>query len=152
MKTSKQDRYVLATLCLGFGGCGAVIIICFLIGFGLDTFVGKEALYICFGLQALNLTLIRLRERKLRQEHTPAPSKRMLRLHSVFAWLWRAGALLLTIALLLGIFGVSFGDFWVRYPCMIGAAFTFLGWLGAVVSYHRRRQASLVIREQSKNR
>ena len=64
-KKTKTDWLVLITTCLAAGGIGTVIIFCFLIGFGLNTMVGKEALYIGAGLLLINLIVIWRREARL---------------------------------------------------------------------------------------
>lgn len=144
----RHDWLIALTVCLAFGGIGAAFILCFLIGFGLHTFVGKEALYVAFVLQALNLAVIRLRERQLRLGGAPTASVKMRRVHLCFAWSWRVGALCLLLSLVLALCGVSFGSPWVRIPCIVGTILTPLGWLGALASLHRRRQAALVASER----
>lgn len=146
-KLPPHDWAILATVCLAFGGVGAAFIMCVLIGFGVHTFVGKEALYIAFGLQTLNLAVIRVRERQLRLGGAPAPSIKMRRVHLIFAWIWRGGAVCLLSSLLFAICGVSSGSLLVRIPCTAGAILTPLGWLGALASFHRRRQAALTVQD-----
>lgn len=150
MKTTphRRDWLIALTVCLAFGGLGAAFILCILIGFGLHTFIGKEALYIAFGLQALNLVVIRVREQQLRLDGAPAASVKMRRVRLCFAWLWRVGAVCLLLSLILAICGVSFRNPWVRVPCTVGAILTPLGWLGALACLHRRRQAALVASAQ----
>lgn len=149
-KLLQHDWLTLLTGCLACGGIGAAFIMCFLIGFGLHTFVGKEALYTAFGLQAVNLAAIRLRERQLRLANAPAASVKMRRLHLCFAWSWRIGAGALLLSLVLAICGVSFGSLWVRISCILGTVLALLGWLGALASFRRRKQAALV--QQERNR
>lgn len=144
----RRDWVFLITVCLAFGGMGAAFILCFLIGFGLHTFVGKEALYTAFGLQTLNLIVLRVRERRLRREGAPAAAPKMRRVHLCFAWCWRIGAACLLLSLLLAICGTSFGSLWVRIPCVVGTILTPICWLGALASYHRRRQAFLTVQEK----
>lgn len=150
MKTShpRQDLLLLITVCLAIGGIGAAFILCFLIGFGLHTFVGKEALYTAFGLQTLSLAVVRIRERQLRLKGAPSASIKMRRVHLCFAWSWRVGAVCLLSSLVMALCGISFGSLWVRILCVVGAILTPLGWLGALASLHRRRQAALVAAEQ----
>ena len=144
----RHDWLIGLTVCLAFGGVGAAFILCFLIGFGLHTFIGKEALYIAFGLQALNLAVIRVRERQLRLGGAPTASVKMRRVHLCFAWFWRIGAVCLLFSLVLAICGMSFSSLLVRIPCVVGTILTPLGWLGALASFHRRRQAALVASER----
>ena len=94
-KHTKTDWLVLITTCLAAGGIGTVIIFCFLIGFGLNTMVGKEALYIGAGLLLINLIVIWRREARLEAGMTPI----LRRMHTIFVWTWKIGAVLLLIAL-----------------------------------------------------
>ncbi len=145
-----HDWPVIALTCLAFGGLGSVVIFCFLIGFGFNTFVGKEALYICFALQTLNLSVIRIRERRLHQGAAPQPSRQMRRFRQIFSWCWRVSAVLLLVSLAAALLGRPYGSFWVRYPCLIGAIFAPIGWFGCLIAFHRRRQAGLYAQNQQK--
>lgn len=136
----KTDWAVQITTCLAVGGIGTVLILCFLIGFGLNTMVGKEALYVGAGLLLVNLGVIRWREKQLEAGMTEV----LRRIHLVFVWMWRVGAALLLIALVLGIFHVGFGNLWVKLPCLIGTILLPLGWLGNLITYDRRKKASEV--------
>ena len=141
-KHTKTDWLVLITTCLAAGGIGTVIIFCFLIGFGLNTMVGKEALYIGAGLLLINLIVIWRREARLEAGMTPI----LRRMHTIFVWTWKIGAVLLLIALVLGICGVGFGKFWVKLPCLIGTILLPIGWLGNLITFTRRRRASEIVR------
>lgn len=146
-KLPQRDWAILLTVCLAFGGVGAVVIMCLLIGFGIHTFVGKETLYTAFALQAVNLVVIRTREMQLRRAGAPAPSVKMRRVHLVIAWIWRLGAACLVASLVLALCGFGFGSLPVRIPCVVGSVLAPIGWLGALASFHRRRQAALVAQE-----
>ena len=146
-KLPQRDWAILLTTCLAFGGIGAVVILCLLIGFGIHTFVGKETLYTAFALQAVNLIVIRVRELQLRRAGAPAASAKMRRVHLILAWIWRVGAACLVVSLVLAVCGFGFGSLPVRIPCIVGAVLAPLGWLGALASFHRRRQAALVAQE-----
>ena len=139
---SKTDWPVLITTCLAAGGIGTVLLFCFLIGFGLNTLVGKEALYVGAGLLLINLFVIRRREAHLEAGMTPI----LRRMHTAFVWTWRIGGALLLAALVLGICGVGFGKLWVKLPCLIGTILLPIGWLGHLGTFFRRKRASEVAR------
>lgn len=128
MSGGKDSRLLYAALSLAFGGLGMVIILCLLIGFGFHTFVGKEALYIGFVMQLPSILLLRRRERRAVPLTAPLRTAEQISL-----WLWRFGALLFTVSLLLALCGLRFGSFWVKYTCVSGAIAVWLGWLGEVV-------------------
>lgn len=133
------------TACIAVGGLGMAIIMCFLIGFGLNSVVGKEAVYICLFLQALNLLVLHLQERTmLRKELAPVPSKRMRILRKIFVCFWSSGALLLLLSLGLVVFGLPMGEFWVKLTCYAGTAFALLGWFGQLIAFQRLKQSALV--------
>lgn len=133
---------VRITTCLAVGGIGMVLILCFLIGFGLNTMVGKEALYVGAALLLINLFVIRQREKQLDAGMTVV----LRRIHLAFVWIWRIGAALLLIALVIGICRVGFGNLWVKLPCLIGTILLPIGWLGNLITYDRRRNASEIAR------
>lgn len=140
----KTDWPVQITTCLAAGGIATVIIMCFLIGFGLHTVVGKEALYVGALLLLINLFVIRRREAQLKAGMTVI----LRRIHFVFVWMWRIGAALLLIALVLGICRVGFGKLWVKLPCLIGTILLPLGWLGNLITFDRRRKASEIAKSK----
>lgn len=138
----RRNWLVAISVCLAFGGIGNVIVICFLIGFGLHTVVGKEALYVAFALQLGSLLACHFSERRLskgRKAYTP--SKKMRRVRNISTVVWALGALLLILSLVLAILGISFANFWVQYPCVIGAILAPLGWIGLLLVSHYRHQA-----------
>lgn len=137
---AKTDWPVLISTCLAAGGIGMMLILCFLIGFGLNTFVGKEAVYVCAGLLLLNLVLLRWRENRLEAGMTPI----LRRVQLVFVCTWHIGAALLLFALLLGICGIGFGKLWIKLPCLLGTIFLPCGWFGNLIIFDRRRRASQV--------
>lgn len=150
MNKKRYDLAVLLTVGLACGGVGTVIIMCFFIGFGLHSVIGKEALYLCLLLMALNLWVNRCRERRL-QKCGPFPesSTKMRRFRLACQWIWRIAAGLLLLSLVLAICGLRFSGFWVKYPCVIGTAALPVGWLGMLACYHRKRQAIRVMEKES---
>lgn len=109
------------TVCLALGGMLTVLWICRLIGFGIHTTVGKEALYLWLPLQALQLvTALR---------HTGAATeKRLLLRVSVCVWCGGVAALLFSLGAALA--GISYGSVWVSLPCTLGTVGISLGWGG----------------------
>ena len=133
---------VFLSVCMAFGGIGNVIVMCFLIGFGFHTFVGKEALYIAFALQAISILVSAQSERRRASgavKHTP--SKKMHRFRLISFGIWALGALALLVSLALCIAGVRFVNEWVQITCIVGAILTPIGWLGLLMASHRRQTA-----------
>ena len=133
---------VFLSVCMAFGGIGNVIVMCFLIGFGFHTFVGKEALYIAFGLQVLSLLVCAQSERRKASgtvKHTP--SRKMHRFRLISFLIWATGALCLLVSLVLCIAGVRFVNEWVQITCIVGACVTPVGWIGLLMCSHRRQTA-----------
>lgn len=131
------DWAVLCSTCVACGSVLMVVFMCLLVGFGLNTTVGKEALYVCLVLNIVNVGVIRAREQSLKK--TWEFSQRMRSLHLLAAWVWRAGAVLLLFALIMGLCGTAYSAPWVYYPCLFGTIFLPLGWLGILTSFSRRR-------------
>lgn len=150
MKASdiKKDKLILLTTCLAAGGIGMAVIFCFLIGFGLNTMVGKEALYAAAVLLILNLWAIRHREKEWKPERSAA----LRRGRTLCNRLWQLGIALLLLALIFGIFGVRFGDLRVKLPCLLGTIFLPLGWLGALLifRYETKKQEPVPAKESYK--
>lgn len=131
MKTAtlRRDWPMLITTCLAFGGLSTALIMCLLIGFGLNTYVGKEALYLAAGLLLMNYLFVAYRDRALKKTT----------LHRVIAISFFAAESLLAEALLLGICGVSFGSLWVKLPCLIGSCALPLSWGGRLLLHFRKQ-------------
>ncbi len=133
---------VFLSVCLAFGGIGNVIVMCFLIGFGFHTFVGKEALYIAFALQVFSILVSAQSERRTASgavKHTP--SKKMHRFRLISFSIWALGALALLVSLGMCIAGVRFVNEWVKLLCVGGAILTPIGWIGLLMASHRRQTA-----------
>lgn len=140
-----RDWPTLITVFLALGGIGMMIIFSGLIGFGVHSLVGKISLYICFGLQLLNILVIAMRRHILKRKYNePKPSKKMHRFHGICFGIWLLGALLLSFSLVCHIFWLKATEPLVMYPCVIGAILSLVGWLGLLAAFHRRRQATLL--------
>ena len=50
----QHDIPVLLTGCLAVGGAGMFLIMSVLIGFGVSTLIGREAMYLCLLLELVN--------------------------------------------------------------------------------------------------
>lgn len=151
MNRQRYDLAVLLTVGLACGGVGTVVIMCFFIGFGLHTVIGKEAVYLCLLLMALNLWVNRRREQWFLKSGAKIPesSTKMRRFRLACLWLWRVAAAALLLSLLLAICGLRFSGFWVKYPCVVGTVLLPIGWLGMLACYHRKRQAIRTLEKEN---
>lgn len=59
----QHDIPVLLTGCLAAGGAGMFLIMSVLIGFGVSTLIGREAMYLCLLLELVNLLVLHARAR-----------------------------------------------------------------------------------------
>ena len=59
----QHDIPVLLTGCLATGGAGMFLIMSVLIGFGVSTLIGREAMYLCLLLELVNLLVLHARSR-----------------------------------------------------------------------------------------
>lgn len=142
----KKDWLLRIMGCLAFGGMGAVIVMCFFIGFGFGTVIGKEAVYLCLLLETLHLLVLRRRARALlRSGAAPQPAKRMRRLHLAVVWIWRCGAILLLVSLGLLLCGLSPANTWVSSSCWVGFVLILVGWLGNLLTFQRLRQSAVAL-------
>lgn len=135
MKTDpiKYDWPVLITTCMAVGGIFTVLFLCVFVGFGLNSLVGKEALYVCLSLNAVNVVALLLRRRQLPRK---AHASRLLRLLDALALpVWCAGTAALLFALVAGLCGAQFGSASVYYPCLIGTILVPIGWLGILIHH-----------------
>ena len=142
----KRNLFELAAkpmVCLAFGGVGMAIILCFLIGFGIHSVVGKEAVYICWLLMAASVLTLTLRERSVCKKRRKA-SGRMFRVRLMFQLLWHLATLLLLASLLLLLFGMSLSNTWVMHLCLFGVCCLPGGWLGMLLCLHRGWQAAVL--------
>lgn len=141
----RHDWPILVTVFLALGGIGMMVIFSILIGFGFHSVVGKISLYICFGLQLLNVLTIALRNKILLGKYqAPQPSKKMHHFTCICLTIWIIGALCLIGSLVADILWLKSIDALVVYPCVIGAILAPIGWLGLLAAFHRRRQAAIL--------
>jgi hypothetical protein len=138
------------SLCLAFGGIGTVGVICFFIGFGLHSLVGKYAIYTAFFLEVMSLVADRLANKgyvRLQNQYSPSRKMKQIRLYSTVLWLLGAVALLLSLALIL--FGMGMARPLPRFLCVTGCVLAPTGWMGILIASHRQRQALQVLNTQS---
>lgn len=129
----RSDVLLRILTCLALGGMVMALWLCVLIGFGIHTTVGKEALYLCLLLQVPQLTVAALR---LRREKA-ALGKALRQLLCLFGCLWCGGAALLLFSLGMALAGLSYGSVWVSLPCLIGMICAALAWVGHLVCLWR---------------
>ncbi len=139
----KWELPVKLTACLTLGGFAAILIMCFFIGFGFDSTVGKEALYVFLFLESINVLTIFLCGRRLRKRaDVPAEATKMRRFRRIAAGLWLFGAAAMLFSLVLVLLGRRYGDLLVLLPCHGGLLLTWLTWPAILMSYHRRLLAA----------
>ncbi len=135
------------SVCLATGGLVTVGIICFFIGFGIHSPVGKYALYTALFLQALCLVVNRIVDRPYIRGNTAyTPSRKMVRFALTAESLWIIGVALQLGTLLLILLGMEPTDPWVRHLTLPGILMTPPGCAGILLSSHRRRSAIRSIR------
>lgn len=139
----KTQRTVLRLFtCLAVGGMVTIVVICFLIGFGFHSAVGKYALYTALFLQFSNLGVNHLIDRSYSKEsHGYTPSKKMSHFRSTVISIWVGGAFLQMASLFLILCGLKPTDLWVRILCVPGVLVCPIGWAGILLASHRRRCA-----------
>lgn len=136
-------------VCLAFGGIGTIGVICFFIGFGLHSTVGKYAIYVAFFLELLSLLadfFTNKRYTGMQKNHIPSVKMRRFRLISAIVWFCGATLLLSSLGLILG--GMNMTARLPRYFCLFGCLLAPMGWLGLLMSSHRQRQALQVLNSQ----
>ena len=139
---SRCDVPIMITVFLALGGLGMMFIFSGLIGFGIHSLIGKISLYICFGLQTVNVAVIFIRRHYLKSKyHAPEFGKKMRRFATTSLLIWCFGAVLLIFSLVANILWFSSAEAWVLYPCVIGACVAPIGWLGLLAAFHRMREA-----------
>lgn len=146
---NQRDWLLRLTLCFAVGGLGMAAIMCLFVGFGFSTAIGREAVYLYFLLQTLNITAMRVREYALlRSAQAPNPSRRMRLVRQGAAWLWRFGAVTLlgsAVLLLLDLLGIFSNYFWLQLCCWVGFFATLVGWLLRLMTFYRLRQSSIAL-------
>lgn len=123
----RYDVFLQFAVCLALGGAVTALWICAVIGFGLHTTVGKEALYLWLLLQLPELAVTALQRRKMPSQGALLPVRRAL------FCLWCGGAALLLFSLGAALAGLSCGSMWVSLPCTLGTVGAALGWAGRLV-------------------
>ena len=138
----KMQRTVLRlSACLAIGGLVTIVVICFLIGFGFHSVVGKYALYTALFLQLLSLVVDRFVG--CPSGSVPyTPSKKMARFRLAVTVIWLLGAFMQLFSLLLILFGMDTTALWVRILCVPGVILCPFGWAGILLASHRRRAAT----------
>ena len=142
----KRDWLLRLTLCLAVGGLGMAGIMCLFVGFGFSTVIGKEAVFLYWLLQCVNVIVMRIRESSLlRSAQAPAPSKRMRILRLSAAWLWRLGSITLLASMVFALCGMLLSSLLVVLTCWIGFFATLIGWLGRLMTFYRVWQSSIAL-------
>ena len=127
----QHDIPVLLTGCLAAGGAGMFLIMSVLIGFGVSTLIGREAMYLCLLLELVNLLVLHARAGALlRSGKAPQPSPKMRLLRRVSGIGWLTGAVLLVGSLALLLFGLPLANIWVKLAAYIGVPVMMLSWAG----------------------
>ena len=140
----KKDWLLRITGCIAAGGLFMMIIMCLLIGFGFGTLVGREAVALYILLQAVNLVVIRQRERRMyASAEVPKSSQKMRRVRGTGILLWWLGAGMALLSFGLLFLGVGGDNLWVQLSCWAGVILTLLGWLIRLAAVVRMRQSAL---------
>lgn len=141
-----KDWLLRLSLCLAVGGLGMAGIMCLFIGFGFSTVIGKEALFLYWLLQSVNVMVMRIREiALLRSAQAPVPSRRMRVLRLIAEWLWRLGSVTLLASMIFALCGMFLSSPLVVLTCWAGFLATLIGWLGRLMTFHRVRQSSIAL-------
>lgn len=141
-KLPHSDLPTVITVFLALGGLGMMLIFSGLIGFGFHSVIGKISLYICFGLQAVNVLVMLLRRHTLRSKfNAPEPSKKMRRFTLICLLIWLLGIALLVFSLIAYLLWFAATHSAVMYTCVIGACIAPVGWLGLLAAFHRSRES-----------
>lgn len=133
-------------VCLAIGGLATIVIICFFIGFGFHSAVGKYALYTALFLQGLSLLANRITDRRYNNALLDyAPSIRMIRFRKIAVVLWTVGLTLQLSSVILLCFGMAITDPWVCHSCVCGVVLCPIGWFWILLASHRKRSAIRVL-------
>ena len=113
------------------------LIMSVLIGFGVSTLIGREAMYLCLLLELVNLLVLHARAGALlRSGKAPQPSPKMRLLRRVSGIGWLTGAVLLVGSLALLLF------IWVKLASYIGVPVMMLSWAGCLIVFRRLRMSA----------
>ena len=139
----QHDIPVLLTGCLAAGGARMFLIMSVLIGFGVSTLIGREAMYLCLLLELINLLVLHARAGALlRSGKAPQPSPKMRLLRRVSGIGWLTGAVLLVGSLALLLFGLPLANIWVKLAAYIGVPVMMLSWAGCLIVFRRLRMSA----------
>ena len=131
----QHDIPVLLTGCLAAGGAGMFLIMSVLIGFGVSTLIGREAMYLCLLLELVNLLVLHARAGALlRSGKAPQPSPKMRLLRRVSGIGWLTGAVLRV--------GSPLANIWVKLAAYIGVPVMMLSWAGCLIVFRRLRMSA----------
>lgn len=131
----QHDIPVLLTGCLAAGGAGMFLIMSVLIGFGVSTLIGREAMYLCLLLELVNLLVLHARAGALlRSGKAPQPSPKMRLLRRVSGIGWLTGAVLLVV--------LPLANIWVKLAAYIGVPVMMLSWAGCLIVFRRLRMSA----------
>ena len=112
------------------------LIMSVLIGFGVSTLIGREAMYLCLLLELVNLLVLHARAGALlRSGKAPQPSPKMRLLRRVSGIGWLTGAVLLVGSLALLLFGLPLANIWVKLAAYIGVPVMMLSWAGCLIVF-----------------
>ena len=115
------------------------LIMSVLIGFGVSTLIGREAMYLCLLLELINLLVLHARAGALlRSGKAPQPSPKMRLLRRVSG----IGAVLLVGSLALLLFGLPLANIWVKLAAYIGVPVMMLSWAGCLIVFRRLRMSA----------
>ena len=145
----QHDIPVLLTGCLAVGGAGMFLIMSVLIGFGVSTLIGREAMYLCLLLELVNLLVLHARAGALlRSGKAPQPSPKMRLLRRISGIGWLTGAVLLVGSLALLLFGLPLANIWVKLAAYIGVPVMMLSWAGCLIVFRRLRMSAAACAQQ----
>ena len=134
------------SVCMAIGGFITIIVICFLIGFGFHSTVGKYALGTALFLQWLSLVVDHFTHGPRLAEDCPyTPAKKMTHFRLIVIVIWLLGSCMQLASLGMILFGMTSTNLWVRILCIAGFCLSPLGWAGILLASHRRRTAGEVI-------
>ena len=119
------------------------LIMSVLIGCGVSTLIGREAMYLCLLLELVNLLVLHARAGALlRSGKAPQPSPKMRLLRRVSGIGWLTGAVLLVGSLVLLLFGLPLANIWVKLAAYIGVPVMMLSWAGCLIVFRRLRMSA----------
>ena len=140
-----RHPFLCLWVCLTLVALSLSALLCCLPQYGPHSLEGKYAIYGSFLLQLSGLWIDKYTNRGylgMKKPYTPSKKMRRFRRSSVLAWI--AGSVSLALSLTLILWGLPMEDALPKYLCIFGMALCPLGWVGLLMSSHRRRQALLM--------